>query len=88
MYIHRAMEKRVRDMAQYFPVVMVCGPRQVGKTTLLQEVSATLDKPFRYVTLDYPQLRQLAKSDPGLFLQQYQPPLMIASVYQNPGRSG
>ncbi len=84
MYIHRAMEKRVRDMAQYFPVVMVCGPRQVGKTTLLQEVSATLDKPFRYVTLDYPQLRQLAKSDPELFLQQYQPPLMIDEIQYAP----
>ena len=35
MYIKRALENKVRYLAEHFPVVLVCGARQVGKTTLL-----------------------------------------------------
>ncbi len=51
---------------------------------MLQKVGDTLERPSRNVTLDYPQLRQLAKSDPELFLQQYQPPLMIDEIQYAP----
>lgn len=84
MYISRAMENRVRDLAKYFPVIMVCGPRQVGKTTMLKELSAHLSDNINYVTLDYPQIRMLAKSDPELFLQQYQPPVIIDEIQYAP----
>lgn len=84
MYIKRAMESRIKEMACYFPVILVCGPRQVGKTTLLQEINSASEQSARYVTLDYPQLRQLAKSDPELFLQQYQPPVIIDEIQYAP----
>jgi AAA+ ATPase superfamily predicted ATPase len=64
MYIKRSLETRVKEMAEHFPVVLVCGARQVGKTTLLKRISE--DKPnIQYVTLDHPRIRNLAKTDPG-----------------------
>ncbi len=76
MYIHRTMEAKLKNLASHFPVVMVCGARQVGKTTLLNQIREE-NKEIQYVTLDYPMLRTLAREDPELFLQQYRPPLMI-----------
>lgn len=84
MYIKRAIEKRITELAAHFPVVMVCGPRQVGKTTVLKEITSRLPNEYNYVTLDYPQLRMLAKNDPELFLQQYQPPLIIDEIQYAP----
>ena len=59
MYIKRALEDKVRYLAEHFPVVLVCGARQVGKTTLLKKI-AEKNKNIQYVTLDYPRVRQLA----------------------------
>ena len=57
------------------------GPRQVGKTTLLQKMA----KDERgYVTLDDPDARYLAKSDPALFLQRYAPPVIIDEIQYAP----
>ncbi|MEG0687919.1 MAG: ATP-binding protein [Hungatella sp.] len=84
MYIKRAMEKRVEELANFFPVLMICGPRQVGKTTMLKELAKGWGKKVRYVTLDYPQLRSLAKEDPELFLQQYAPPIIIDEIQYAP----
>ena len=39
MYIKRSIEKKIEELANFFPVLMICGPRQVGKTTMLKEVS-------------------------------------------------
>ena len=83
MYIKRNLESRVRYLAEHFPVVLVCGARQVGKTTLLKQIAAA-DKNINYVTLDYPKLRQLAKGDPELFLQQYSAPLIIDEIQYAP----
>ena len=83
MYIKRKLEDRVRYLSEHFPVVRVCGARQVGKTTLLKRIAET-DKSINYVTLDYPKLRQLAKEDPELFLQQYSAPLIIDEIQYAP----
>lgn len=83
MYIKRGLEDRVRYMAKHFPVIMLCGARQVGKTTLLKKIAED-NKQIRYVTLDYPRLRQLAKEDPELFLQQYAPPVIIDEIQYAP----
>lgn len=70
-----------RRCAGPFPVVLLTGPRQVGKTTLLQ----TISEPGRtYVTLDDPVLRSLAQTDPPLFLQQFKAPLLIDEVQYAP----
>ena len=47
MYIKRHMEETVKECLEQFPIVLVTGPRQVGKTTLLQYVCDN----FQYVTL-------------------------------------
>jgi uncharacterized protein len=74
MYIHRQLEQAILRASEYFSVVMVTGPRQSGKTTLLRHLSAT-DRQF--VTLDDPQVRALAQGDPELFIRQFRPPLFI-----------
>lgn len=83
MYIKRALENRTRYIAEHFPVVMICGARQVGKTTLLKRI-AEEDDDIGYVTLDHPRIRRLAKEDPEFFLQQYSPPVIIDEIQYAP----
>lgn len=81
MYIKRAIEDTVLRISTMFPVLLVTGPRQVGKTTLLQNLST----PEReYVTLDDPDVRYLAKHDPALFMQRYTPPVLIDEIQYAP----
>lgn len=82
MYIKRAFENQIKQGLTHYPVIMVTGPRQVGKSTMLKHITKDLD--FTYVTLDYPQLRVLAKRDPELFLQQYKTPLLIDDIQYAP----
>ena len=73
-YIKRAAEDTIARISQMFPVLLVTGPRQVGKTTLLQRLAdLQQDEGIhrKYVTLDDPDVRYLAKRDPALFLQRY-----------------
>ena len=83
MYINRSLENRVEYMADHFPVVLVSGARQVGKTTLLKKITEG-KKAIQYVTLDHPRVRQLAKEDPELFLQQYSAPVIIDEIQYAP----
>ena len=81
MYIKRAIEDTVLRISTMFPVLLVTGPRQVGKTTLLQNLSTPERK---YVTLDDPDVRYLAKHDPALFMQRYTPPVLIDEIQYAP----
>lgn len=81
MYIHRAAEETVRKLSGMFGAVLVTGPRQVGKTTLLQQLA---EKDRRYLTLDDPDLRQLARRDPSLFMQSFPPPVIIDEIQYAP----
>ncbi len=83
MYIKRSLENRVKYMAEHFPVVLVSGARQVGKTTLLKKITED-KKDIQYVTLDHPRIRRLAKEDPELFLQQYNAPVIIDEIQYAP----
>lgn len=83
MYIYRTMEAKLKYLSAHFPIVMVCGARQVGKTTLLNQIKKDNEQ-IQYVTLDYPRLRSLAREDPELFLQQYQTPLIIDEIQYAP----
>lgn len=83
MYINRTIEKKLKYMSEHFPVVMLCGARQVGKTTVLKKITEDIEN-IQYVTLDYPRVRQLAKEDPELFLQQYSFPLIIDEIQYAP----
>lgn len=82
-YIKRAAEDTIMRVSEMFPVLLVTGPRQAGKTTLLQKLAETqrskgLER--KYVTLDDPDVRYLAKHDPALFLQRYSPPVLIDEI--------
>ncbi|MBR1686487.1 MAG: AAA family ATPase [Clostridia bacterium] len=78
MFYERAIEATIRNVSATFPVLLVTGPRQVGKSTLLEKQA---EPERKQVSLENPTLRALAKTDPELFLQRYAPPVLI----QNPG---
>ena len=83
VYIKRAVEGTIEQISTMFPVLLVTGPRQVGKTTLLQKLAETqreLGVDRKYVTLDDPDVRYLAKKDPALFMQRYTPPVLIDEI--------
>jgi len=80
MYVKRTIEDTVSMATANFPVVMMTGPRQVGKTTVLKNC----DQNRKYVTLDNLSDRKLAVDDPELFLQKYQPPVLIDEVQYAP----
>ena len=64
----RTLSDTILKASRTFPVILLTGPRQVGKTTLLEELSG----PGRhYVTLDDLDQRRLAKTDPALFLESH-----------------
>lgn len=74
-YIARNLEKVVLEVTKEYPVVLVTGPRQVGKTTMLQKLMEGTDR--NYVSLDDLNERNLAKTDPEMFLQLHKPPILI-----------
>ena len=81
MYYSRAIESTLRNINDTFPVLLVTGPRQVGKTTLLTKMA---ESNRTIVSLDNPTVRLLAKEDPELFLQRYKPPVLIDEVQYAP----
>lgn len=87
MYINRALEPVVRRYSDHFKVVVVTGPRQVGKTTMLRHLAKQDEERGivrSYVTLDNTAIRQSAKDDPALFLQRYRPPVLIDEIQKAP----
>ena len=81
-YITRNLENVIKQVTEEYPVVLVTGPRQVGKTTMLQKLMEGTDR--GYVTLDDLNERNLAKTDPELFLQLHKPPVLIDEVQYAP----
>ena len=86
-YIKRAVEDTIARVSKMFPILLVIGPRQVGKTTLLLKMAEAQQNDGiarKYVTLDDPDVRYLAKHDPALFLQRYSPPVLIDEIQYAP----
>lgn len=81
-YITRNLENVVKQVTKEYPVVLVTGPRQVGKTTMLWKLMEGTER--GYVTLDDLNERSLAKKDPELFLQLHKPPVLIDEVQYAP----
>lgn len=84
MYITRHVEKPVMELNEQYPVLLLTGPRQVGKTTMLEHLIEVEGKGRKKVSLDDLTLRELAKTDPKMFFQLYQPPLLIDEVQYAP----
>ncbi len=81
-YIERSLEKVVKQVTKEYPVLLITGPRQVGKTTMLKKLMENTNR--GYVSLDDLQERELAKNDPELFLQVHKPPILIDEVQYAP----
>lgn len=81
MYITRHLENQIRKTSKESPVIMVCGQRQVGKSTMLWHIK---EEKRKYVTLDDINARQLAENDPKLFFETYSAPLLIDEFQRVP----
>ena len=81
-YIRRSLEKIVLQVTKEYPVLLLSGPRQVGKTTMLKKLMEGTAR--NYVSLDDLQERELARTDPELFLQLHKPPILIDEVQYAP----
>lgn len=84
MYIPRHMERIVTELTQQYPAIMIVGPRQVGKTTMLEHLMSEEGRGRKKVTLDDLAERELAKTDPKMFFQLHKPPLLIDEVQYAP----
>lgn len=80
MFISREIYNELIESCNTFPVVTITGPRQSGKTTLLKNVFP--DK--KYVSLEDPDVRQLALADPRTFLNQSDTGLIIDEIQRVP----
>lgn len=79
-YIKRLSENDINHLAKSFPVILICGPRQVGKTTILNKYMQESKEQINFVSLDDPLIRKSAKEDPALFLEKYEAPLIIDEI--------
>ena len=80
MFVKRTLENVINNTSKHFKVVLVSGARQVGKSTLLK----ICDKNRNYVTLDNPNIREMALKEPELFLDRYSPPVIIDEIQYAP----
>ena len=80
MYIQRTIETAIKRMNSSFPVVMITGSRQVGKTTVFR----CCEQERSYVSLDTLENRKLARENPALFLQRFKTPLLIDEIQYAP----
>jgi len=78
--LNRIIEYKLLEMATKFPVLAITGPRQSGKTTLCKK----LFKDYRYVTLENPDNKEFAQSDPKGFLEEYNDKVIIDEVQNVP----
>lgn len=83
-YIVRHMEQKVLDLSKSFSALLITGPRQAGKTTMLKELAKREGIGRNYVSLDDLNTRDMAKNDPKLFLQLHKPPVIIDEVQYAP----
>ena len=81
MYSVRTLEKAAIDASSQFPVLLITGARQVGKTTLLRHLGGS---GRTYVSLDDPLALNLARQDPALFMQRFPAPVLIDEIQYAP----
>ena len=76
-YLQRSLEPVLRRAAAEFPAVVLTGPRQAGKTTLLKHL---FGEEYGYVSLELPDVRAAALEDPRSFLNRFSPPVIFDEV--------
>ncbi len=83
-YINRHLENKVLSLSKSYSAVLVTGPRQSGKTTMLKQLAEKENIGREYVTLDDLNIREMAKNDPAMFFQLHKPPILIDEVQYAP----
>jgi hypothetical protein len=81
MLLHRTLSGPLQRALAGFPAVLVTGPRQSGKTTLLR---SRFGDSHRYVSLEAPHVRERASADPVGFLADHPPPVILDEVQHVP----
>ncbi|WP_428054438.1 ATP-binding protein [Candidatus Avelusimicrobium stercoris] len=79
-YIHRTLEKALLAAVKQFPALVLTGPRQTGKSTLLKQLFPA----YNYITLDDFSVRNIAKQDPALFVSTLQTPVILDEIQYAP----
>ena len=80
MLIYRHIVAAIEAMIPKYPIIALTGPRQSGKTTLLK----SLFKGYRYVSLENPDYRNFAETDPNGFLSEYDHHVIFDEVQRVP----
>lgn len=83
-YISRHMENKILELSKSYSAILLIGPRQAGKTTMLRSLAKKENIGREYVSLDDLNIRDMAKNDPALFLQLHKPPVLIDEVQYAP----
>lgn len=81
MYLKRAIEDKLKENMKHYPVILVTGPRQVGKTTLLKEISKDT---HQYITMDDLIQRKLLDEDSNLFFKNNSSALLLDEIQYVP----
>ena len=81
-YIKRTLEKSIMNISEDYSCLLLIGPRQVGKTTMLEHLMEGTER--KRATLDDAENRRLAKNDPALFLEMHPAPVLIDEVQYAP----
>ena len=79
-YHSRKMHAKLTELAEFYPILVVCGPRQSGKSTLVKHVFSE----YRYVSLEDIDQRSFATHDPRGFLEHYADQVIIDEVQRVP----
>lgn len=80
MWIEREMSETLKEICATFPVLVLVGPRQVGKTSLLEKCFPD----YTYISLDLASLAEMAETKPQEFLAQFPPPLILDEIQYAP----
>jgi uncharacterized protein len=80
MILQRSLESKIKTAVKTFPAVVITGPRQSGKTTLLRH----LFPEAMYVNLELPDERDRAIRDPNLFLNSLSLPVILDEIQYTP----
>ncbi len=80
MWIEREISEELKELARTFPIVALVGPRQVGKTSILERVFPD----YGYVSLDVAANAEVAETRPQEFLKQFPPPMVLDEIQYAP----
>lgn len=79
-WIERHLSQELVKIAASFPVTVVTGPRQVGKTSLLEKTFPE----YAYVSMDVKSHAEMAETRPEAFLEKYPPPIILDEIQYAP----